>query len=194
MTSKKLHAFGKRSLRTLQGFVDRIWYPILLGMLAFIDVFVVVVPTDGIVISSTMLRPKRWLTLAIAIAVGSTLASLVLMVLVESQGLPWVLKLYPGIDQTQVWLLADRFFDQYGLLLIFAIGASPFFQQPTVILAALAKTPLHHVAIALFTGRIVKYVVLGYVASHAPRLLSKLWGLKSELKEVGIDPASPPKP
>ncbi|MES2856979.1 MAG: hypothetical protein V4692_14015, partial [Bdellovibrionota bacterium] len=154
--------------------------------LAFADIFVVFLPTDGILISSSMLRPKKWLTLAFAITIGSTLASIALAIIVQRQGLPWVIETYPGIDQSQAWIWADSFFEKYGLLLVFAIGASPFFQQPSVILAALANTPVLHIGLALFTGRLMKYLVFSYVASHTPRLLSKLWGMKSELEEVGI--------
>lgn len=160
-------------IEKLRFFVDRIWYPPLLGLLAFADVFVIVIPTDGILISSSMLRPKRWLSLAAAITIGSTLALIALAYFVEKEGLPWVLHLYPGIEETSAWAHADSFINRFGLIVVFCLAASPFFQQPTVILSALANTPIIEISVAVFLGRALKYLFLSYAASHAPRLLSK---------------------
>jgi hypothetical protein len=55
-----------------------------------------------------------------------------------------------------------------------------------VILATLAHTPLEKIAITVFAGRFLKYLIMGYIASHAPKLLTKLWGVQEELEEVGI--------
>lgn len=133
-----------------------------------------------------MLIPKRWFILALSVAVGSTLGALVLAALVELQGLPWILDLYPGVSETKTWALSMEFFKQYGLFLVFAVAITPFMQQPAVILASLANTPLIELAAVIFVGRFIKFLIMAYLGSHAPRLLSKVWGLKSELSDVGI--------
>jgi membrane protein YqaA with SNARE-associated domain len=70
----------------LQRFVDRTWYPPFIGFLAALDniviVIVIVIPNDGILISSSMLTPKRWFVLALSVAVGSSIGALVLAALV----------------------------------------------------------------------------------------------------------------
>jgi membrane protein YqaA with SNARE-associated domain len=179
------HSF-KVFTTVLQEYVDRVWFPGFLAVLGFLDVFLVVLPNDGLLISSTMLRPKKWFWLGLGITVGSTLGSLVLAGLVQLKGLPWILSMYPGIDQSHTWVLTEKFFGQYGLLLVFGMAASPFFQQPSVILASLARTPLTHLALALFIGRLLKFLLFAYIASHAPRLITRIWGLKGELEEVGV--------
>ncbi len=187
MISEKLHRRISTSVALLQRYVGRFWYPPLVGFLAAIDNLVVVVPTDGILISSSMLTPKRWFLLALSVALGSTVGALALAALVEFQGLPWILDLYPGIDGSQTWLWMEKFFSQYGLLLVFAVAATPFVQQPTVILASLAGTPLPKLALVIFTGRFIKFLIMAYIGSHAPRLLGRMWGLKGELKDVGVN-------
>lgn len=181
-----MHARIRLAVKYLQRYADRFWYPPLTGLLAALDNFVVVVPTDGILISSSMLTPRRWLLLAFSVAAGSTLGAILLASIVEYQGLPWILKFYPGIAESKTWALSTEFFDKHGLLLVFAVAITPLMQQPAVILASLASTPLAKLAMVIFIGRFIKYIAMAYLGSHAPRVLSRMWGLKSELDEVGV--------
>lgn len=186
MISQKVHEKIVAWTRSLQRYTDRFWYPPFIGLLAALDNLVIVIPNDGILISSSMLMPKRWLILAFSVAVGSTLGALALALLVELQGLPWILQIYPGLNETASWKWTTDFFDQYGVLLVFAVAVTPFVQQPAVILASVADTPLWTLAAAVFGGRFIKFLIMAYVGSHAPKLLGKLWGLKGELKDVGV--------
>lgn len=173
-------------MRMLETFTDKPWYPFLIGFLALIDTFVIVIPTDGILISSTMLKPKRWLLYAVTITVGSSLGALLFAYVLEIHGLPWILNLYPDLTTGHMWLWMETFFNQYGLIIIFLIAAAPVIQNPSIILACMAGISLTHIFVVIFAGRFLKYLVMGYISSHAPRLLGRLWGLKDELDEVGI--------
>lgn len=186
MISDNLHEKIRTSIQILQRYADRLWYPPLIGFLAALDNFVIVIPNDGILISSSMLIPRRWFILALSVAIGSTLGAVALAALVELQGLPWILDLYPGVNETKTWTLSMEFFDRYGLLLVFAVAITPFMQQPAVILASIASTPLLKLAIVIFVGRFIKFLIMAYLGSHTPRLLGKLWGLKGELKDAGV--------
>jgi len=186
MISQKLHKTISQHVKTLQRFADRIWYPPLIGLLAALDNFVIVIPNDGILISSSILIPKRWFILALSVAVGSTVGALLLAGVVEYQGLPWILEIYPGLNESQTWNLALEYFERYGLLLVFLVAVTPFPQQPAVVLASLANTPFFELAVVIFSGRIIKFLVMAYVGSHAPRLLSKMWGIRGELKDAGV--------
>lgn len=186
MLSKKIHEQIRSYVQILQRYTDRFWYPPLIGFLAALDNLVIIIPNDGILISSSMLKPKRWFILALSVTVGSTLGALALAALVELQGLPWILDLYPGVSETKSWTLSMEFFEEYGLLLVFAVAITPLMQQPAVILASLANTPLIELAAVIFVGRFIKFLAMAYLGSHAPRVLGKLWGLKGELKDAGV--------
>lgn len=183
MTREKIRKY----VSLLQAFADRLWYPPFIGFLAALDNFIVVIPNDGILISSSMLTPKRWLFLSLCVAIGSTLGALALAALIELQGLPWILELFPGADQTKIWHLTDEFFQRYGLIVVFVVALTPLMQQPAVILAGLANTPLLLLVTAIFFGRLIKFLVMAYIGSHAPRMLTKLWGVRSELEDAGIE-------
>lgn len=183
---KKIHKNIEAAVQNLQRFTDRFWYPPLIGFLALIDNFIIIIPTDGILISSAMLKPKSWLYLSICISIGSTLGALMFFYIVETHGLPFILDIYPSLNQGAMWQWSESFFQQYGLLLVFFVAATPLMQQPAIILASLAHTPFLHVLAVVFAGRTIKYLVMSYISSHSPRLLSKLWGVKGELDEIGI--------
>lgn len=184
--SNKLHAKIRVYVAQLEQYADRLWYPPLIGILAALDNLIIVIPNDGILIASSMLVPKRWAIFAINISIGSTIGAMALHLVVEHQGLPWVQEYFAGIDQTQVWIWTENFFEKYGLLVVFAVGASPLLQQPAVILAALANTPILEMAATIFAGRIIKFMIMAYIASHSPKYLKKIWGIKDELKDAGV--------
>ena len=186
MLSQKIRNRIKVYVAILQSFADRLWYPPLIGLLAALDNLIIVIPNDGILVSSAMLTPKRWFFLATCVAIGSTIGALVLAALIENQGLPWILQLFPGVNQTMTWQITENFFQKYGLIVVFVVAASPLIQQPAVILAALAETPLVTLALVIFVGRFIKFLIMAYVASHAPSLLKRMWGLKDELKDAGV--------
>lgn len=182
-----LHENIRAFVLRLHRYAGRSWYPPLVGVLAALDTIVIVIPTDGILVSSSMLVPHRWPILAVCVAVGSTLGSVALAAAVGTVGMPMILQYYPGIETTATWGWSTKFFASYGLLLVFAIGASPLMQQPMAIVATLAGTPPLHLAGALVCGRLVKSAVLAYAGARAPGLLNRLWGIKTELKDSGVE-------
>lgn len=174
----------QRLIRRLQRYGRRWWYSPLIAILAFIDHFAIVIPTDGLLVSAVLLNPRRWISTCLIVTAGSSLGALTLAALIEWHGLPLLLKITPGIDQTSVWAWTDWFMDEYGLLAVFGVALSPFMQHPAVALAALAEVPLLKILGVVFLGRIIKYGVVCWVASHTPHLLRRFWGMRDEIQEV----------
>lgn len=172
-------AYGKR-------YADRWWYAPVLGLLAALDSFVVVVPTDGLVVSAAMLAPRRWIYTTVVVAIGSSIGAWAFALLIQSHGLPWLLHFQPGIDQSSTWLYADKLFDSWGAWAVLLISVTPIMQQPVIALAAIAGMPMTKIFLISAAGRCVKYGVLTYLGTHAPGLLGKVWGLDKELDEVGV--------
>ena len=77
----------RKSISVLQAYVSRWWYPPFIGFLAALDNIVVIIPNDGILISSAMLAPKKWLRISVWVAVGSTLGAVFLAHLVQFHGM-----------------------------------------------------------------------------------------------------------
>jgi membrane protein YqaA with SNARE-associated domain len=169
----------------LQSFIDRFWYPPLISLLAALDNFFFFIPTDGFLVSSTLMFPKRWFYYATIVTIGSIIGASTLIYFIDLKGLPWVLQMFPGVDQTTMWSITMEFFEKYGLLVVFIISMTPLLQQPAVILATVSDTAIWKLLIVVFFGRYIKYLVIAYIASYAPKLLTKMWGMKKELKDAG---------
>lgn len=184
----QLQSAIKVGVKRLQSYTDRIWYGPFVGFLAAMDNIVLVIPNDGILVSSAMLKPKKWFWFALCITIGSTFGGLVLATIVELKGMEWVSFHYPGLQDSSSWQWIQALFDKYGLFIVFLVAVSPLMQLPAVVLAGLAQTPLFELGLVIFFGRLIKFIFLAWVASHAPQLLSRLWGMKAELEEVGIKP------
>jgi membrane protein YqaA with SNARE-associated domain len=185
-------SYLQRSLKALQKFSDRPWYLPLVAVLAALDNIIVIVPTDGIAISNSLLHPRRWFWSALFISGGSTLGAMVLAILVEKHGLPWALHMYPGIDQTEGWKWAAEFSDKWGLALVVFVAMTPLPQQPTIILSAVAFTPVWEITAAVGLGRTAKYLLMSYLASHAPRVLEHVWGWRAEMREIELQQIQAP--
>lgn len=176
----------KRWFTVLQKYADRWWYAPAIGLLAAADLFLVVIPTDGLLISAVMLAPRRWIYTALMVTTGSTLGTLLLGHLLQVHGLPLLLHISPGIEQSSIWVWTNGLMDQWGTWAVFLVALSPLMQHPAVALAALAGMSLSTMAVMVFSGRVIKYLLLAYLATHAPGVLGRLWGLQYELEEVGL--------
>jgi membrane protein YqaA with SNARE-associated domain len=174
-------------IAVLQRHAQSWWYPPAVALLAALDSILIVIPTDGLLVSATMLAPKRWIYVAFIVTLGSALGALFLGAALELHGLPLLLQWFPGISETQSWKITDQLMDRWGTLALFLVALSPFMQHPAVILAALAGMPLLELFGVVFVGRLIKYFFLAWISTHAPGMLNKLWGIQGELKDAGIE-------
>jgi membrane protein YqaA with SNARE-associated domain len=159
----------KNKLEQLERQTDKIWYKPLIAVLAFLDNFIIIIPTDAILIASTASAPKKWSLFAFIMALGSTAGAILLAYLISVEGLPIILKIFPGINQTEAWIWSNTYLTKYGLVFIFLISLTPMTQGPSIILAALAHISLIQLSLVVFTGRLLKFLILAKVATLAPK-------------------------
>lgn len=180
----------RRLIDFLQKHANAWWYAPAIALLAAADAFIVIVPTDGLLVSACMLAPRRWIYTTLIVTLGSSLGAWALAAILEVHGLPFLLYLQPGLDQTSGWIWSDQIMDRWGSVALFLVALSPFPQQPAVALSALAGMPLWPLFLLVFGGRVIKYGLLAWIATHTPGLLKRMWGLQHELEEAGVP--SPP--
>lgn len=186
MTKQLLKNLFKKNLKKFFKYSNRTWYLFILFFLAFLDSILIIIPADGILISSSMITKKRWLQFGLSIALGSTLGGLLLIVFIEGQGIELLLKYYPELFKTFAWIKTEAFFKEYGLLVLFFVGIAPISQQPALILAALSKGAILPIFFIMLISRLLKFLFISYIASHTPKHLSKLWGLANEMKKTDV--------
>lgn len=158
----------------VERYVQKPWYPEFLGLLAALDSFVVVIPTDGLLVTSVAAAPKRWLVLAFWTTLGSTVGAVILAILLQNYGHSVLEVLVPGIHNTHAWQITDRWVDEYGIWALFMVAALPFIQHPAIALVALAGVSIPKMAVVIFSGRLLKYLIFAYLSTHAPKLLTRI--------------------
>jgi membrane protein YqaA with SNARE-associated domain len=165
---------------------DRWWIAPLIAFTAFADLFVLVIPTDGLIVSYMLVAPQRWLRTGLIVALGSALGSAVLAAVLHHHGLPFLLHIRPDIQSSFAWTWSVGLMNHWGPWAVFIIALSPVLQHPIVALAALAGMPLLQIFLLVLLARAIKYSAIAWIATHAPKVLHRLWGIQYELREVGI--------
>lgn len=168
---KAIHDF----LHHVGRYVSKPWYPLLVGFLAFIDTFIFIIPTDGLLISSVMSAPKRAVSLTIFTTAGSVLGSVLFAILVD-QGVRFADVSGPA------WV--QGFFNSWGAWALFVIAFLPIAHHPVLILACLAHTPIGQIGLAMLGGRAIKYSAFAWISTHAPEKLFKFKAIEKEVAEA----------
>ena len=195
-TPQKSSSFKSRinyflSSKFFQGLTRHVQHPLYDFLLAFVgaaDNWIVIVPTDGLLISSSILAPKKWWKFASFMALGSTLGALSLAWATQTYGQDLVVQMFPGLMESRFYVKVENFFTVYGLWVVFVVAITPLFQQPTLILASLAHTELWKLAVVIGTGRWAKFLFMAFIGTYFPGLLKRLWGVQGELEDMQIKP------
>jgi membrane protein YqaA with SNARE-associated domain len=182
-----------RFIERVQRYVGKPWYVLLCSLLAMADLALTVIPTDPILISAVILRPKKWLRFSFFMTVGSALGVLGLAALLIYDREAIMKHVFPHLFGSPAWEQAVRLLHHYGSWAIGLVALTPLPQQPLVILSALSGLPLASIAGLYFVGRLTKFLLLGWLASHTPAVLLKIPGLGKDFKallaqEAHLDP------
>lgn len=175
-------------IQYLEGFVERWWYGPILFLCSGLDHYVGVFPILGMMASSIFLASKKWLSLSVWCALGSWVGACILAWLSQNLGLNFIEATFPAMLESTLWTWTQNFFLQYGVWLLFFVALAPMPQQPAVIIVALAGTPISEMAVVMLIAKLMKFGLIGYLASHAPQRLNKLKDVRGELKDLHIQP------
>ena len=168
----------------LEKFSDRVWYNPLIGILAGLDHFIIVVPTDGLIVSSALLQPKRWLSLTWLASAGSTLGAFAMAALVRAQGEPFIRWIVGDPARSPAWQQAAHWLQSYGSPALIAMAMLPLPLQPAIAVCALAGLPLGTIALWIFIGRMGKYGLYAWGATHGARWIRKWRNAQAEADAI----------
>jgi membrane protein YqaA with SNARE-associated domain len=164
----------KKTFLGLRVYANRPWFLPLHALLAGLDFFVALVPTDALLISCVLLNPKRWARSAAWFTVGSTAGGFVLALLLEHWGAAEVHAWIGARQDTAFWKYAENWVASYGSWVVLVFSASPFAVLPGVVLCSLAGVPATELGGMILAGRAVKYSFIAAVTVRAPKLLLRL--------------------
>jgi membrane protein YqaA with SNARE-associated domain len=169
-------------------FMHRSWYPLLTGALAFLDLFVGVIPTDGLVVTAAMAHPKRWLYIGIVVTIGSSLGALIISGVVVYD-VELIHQWFPQIFFSETWKSVEHWVNQFGLWAIFFCPWLFLPIQLFLIIAGLAKLGLSKIMLAYVAGRFVKTTLIAFLAGKFPHVLDRIapeW-IKEEIEVAKKD-------
>jgi uncharacterized membrane protein YdjX (TVP38/TMEM64 family) len=159
-----------RFVALLKRYASRPWFLPLVCFLAFIDLFVIILPTEGMIMTTTVIRPRRWLLTGICVATSSALGAVALSLAARHYGEPFV-AWAAGKDflQSARWIRTTRWIDHYGFWAVLVTALGPIPQQPVVLVAAVAGLPLPAIFFGAWLGRLPKYAFFSYIAARGER-------------------------
>lgn len=175
---------AKTSAAWLQKQIDKKLFPWVLALAGFLDVWLIVIPTDGIIIAATLAHPKNWKRYALALSLGSTIGGLSLAFVFANYGIMAIESQFPGFVGSSFWLATEFWVGRLGLWALFLVAASPLSQQPAIILTAMTHHTLTSIFLTVLAGRGAKYFFLCYMIKWAPNKVMNLWGVRQELEEI----------
>ncbi|MCM2277166.1 MAG: hypothetical protein NDJ89_03755 [Oligoflexia bacterium] len=160
----------------IEKFVDQIWYLPLLGGLAAADLFLIFIPTDGFLVTTAMLRPRKWVFASLWAALGSAAGS---------AAFAWVFAtIGHGAFSDNGWVRSTAFVEEHGAWALALVTLGPIPINVGVLAAAILDMPPAVVFASVFCGRLGRYLFLAWAATHAPRLLTRLTGVRSEVSGI----------
>lgn len=165
-------------IRRLEKFAHKPWYIPLVAGLATLDMFIFVVPTDTLLVATVALRPRLWVRIAFWFTLASSLGALALAALAHEWGPVLTTKALSWGVSENFWRELEVFIDSWGGLALLFQAFGPFPLQPAVLVAAAANISLPTLLLAVWIGRGMKYLGFAWLATFAPHLLKRWFGLE----------------
>ena len=166
--------FFIRTLKKFQHYADRWWYLPLMCWLIFLDLFLLVFPSEWILVKTVLLRPSRWLITTFALIMSSAVGAVCLAALTQQLGPSFLIHIFgEPLLHSSTWLKIHDTIDRHGMLGLFLMAIGPLPQQPAVALCGLAKMNPLKVFLGVFLGRLPKYFLFGSLARYSPGFFKK---------------------
>lgn len=143
-------------------------YPLVVAVIAFSVTVTFSFPFAAVLIPAVLLGPKRWLVIGLLAGAASGLGAGVLVEIFQHLGREVVLSRYPELVQLQAWQWVGDWLQNYGLIALLIIAASPMPQTPALLFCALAGLSVPGIAVVVGIGKTVKYLLLAWATARYP--------------------------
>lgn len=171
--------------RFIESAGNRPWFVPMIAVLAGADIFILVIPTDALVASAAWTHPKRWFATGVTVAIGSALGAICLGIATDWLDLsPWLSQWISENFSQAHWTQAVEWVRSYGGWALAGISLSPIPFQIGVAAAVMLEMPFPELFISVLAGRALKYVLLAWIAARCPQWLTKIPGVRREMREL----------
>ncbi len=167
----------RKAVAVLSRRADVPWFPVLVGLCAFLGAITLTLPTELLVAIAVLMNPSRWIAISLWAVIGATLASLGLYLAFHHLGWELLIEWYPDIARSKFWAYSIRYLSEYGSIALFLVIALPFPipKTPALAFVAIYRLPIFEVTLAIGLGELVRNVVYAYFVSRFPRRFADLY-------------------
>lgn len=144
--------------------------------LAFAGTMTAAYPVTAVVVSATLLAPLRWRQIALATTVGSALGATLLVAVFHYLGWTFLYDHFPDLANHPTWHRIMAWSEQYGVIAVFFIAATPLPQTPALIFFGIARQDYVGVFIAMLSGKALKYGLFAWLAARFPQRFARGMG------------------
>lgn len=142
-------------------------------------------PVTAVVVPATLLAARKWWSIACVSALGSALGATALIYIFHHLGWNELYAHFPELGRSESWAGTADWVARYGVFALFLIALSPLPQTPALLLFGAVRQDYAGVFIALLLGKLIKYGVFAWTASHFPEQVSR--GIGRLLRHVRPD-------
>ncbi|ABM41703.1 hypothetical protein Ajs_1504 [Acidovorax sp. JS42] len=151
---------------------DRPAFPLLVAAVAVATTLSMSVPFASLLVAAVLMAPTRWRSIALCSSLGAALGAAVLYLVFHHLGWARVFAAYPDVVRSTAWADATRWLARYGVVSLLVIASLPLPLTPALMFAAISRLPVAEVLLALWVGKLVKYLVYAWLTANFPgRLL-----------------------
>lgn len=174
----------KIALAMLQ-FASRPWFPWLAAFGTAVNLFTLVFTAATVVLflAAVLGRPRAWRSTALANAIGATVGSGALLILLRSQGVDMINEQFPTVFNSPAWAKMMGIMQGNGVAGMVGVSALPLILHPIIAFGVLSGMSDLSILAVVLLGRTIKYLVMAYITTTAPTFL-KYFGISANLFEL----------
>lgn len=155
-------------MRTLLRRADSPAFPAVVGAVAVAATLSMSVPFATLLVAAVLMARRRWSAIAVGASLGAALGAAVLYLVFHHLGWARLFAAYPDVVRSSAWSDATHWLSAYGVVALLVIAATPLPLTPALMFAGISRLPIVEVVLALWIGKLAKYLVYAWLASRFP--------------------------
>ena len=169
-------------------------FPVVVGAAALAAPMSMSVPFATMLVAAVLLARRRWSGIAVGASLGAALGAAVLYLVFHHLGWARLFAAYPDVVRSSAWSDATRWLSAYGVVALLVIAATPLPLTPALMFAGISRLPIVEVVLALWIGKLAKYLVYAWLASRFPERALRHGQRHAEALRVIVGRALPTTP
>ena len=143
-------------------------FPVVVGAVAVAATLSMSVPFATLLVAAVLMVRHRWVAIALWASLGAALGAALLYLVFHHLGWARLFAAYPDVVRSSAWSDATRWLSAYGVTALLVIAATPLPLTPALMFAGLSRLPIAEVVLALWIGKLAKYLMYSWLASRFP--------------------------